>query len=30
VLGEIGVTPPEIERLAAAGTVALRPAAQGG
>jgi len=30
VLGEIGVTRSEIARLAAAGTIALRPAVQGG
>jgi crotonobetainyl-CoA:carnitine CoA-transferase CaiB-like acyl-CoA transferase len=30
VLGELGVTPSEIDRLAAAGTIALAPASNGG
>jgi crotonobetainyl-CoA:carnitine CoA-transferase CaiB-like acyl-CoA transferase len=28
VLGELGVSPPEIARLAAAGTIALAPASR--
>jgi crotonobetainyl-CoA:carnitine CoA-transferase CaiB-like acyl-CoA transferase len=30
VLGELGVTPAEIDRLAAAGTIAVAPASTGG